>query len=176
MFVDIKHVNINACEQAIIKEFEHKGKQSSKRPGVRVRRHTSKWACDHQSMQTQQHTIIETCEHRSMRTSMQVNIGACDHQSKQTSEHVIIKAKTNVRRLSTKHVNIQASDHESIHAYEHLNTPIHIPPIYQSPQHSSTIVNTFKCTNVLLYDRFSLQVNRHFIIQECAYVRGYQTY
>ena len=26
MFVDIKHVNINACEQAIIKEFEHKGK------------------------------------------------------------------------------------------------------------------------------------------------------
>ena len=26
MFVDIKHVNINACEQAIIKEFEHKDK------------------------------------------------------------------------------------------------------------------------------------------------------
>ena len=26
MFVDIKHVNINACDRAIIKEFEHRGK------------------------------------------------------------------------------------------------------------------------------------------------------
>ena len=40
---------------------------------------------------------------------------------------------TNVKRLSAKHVNIQAGDHESIHAYEHLNTPVHIPQIYQSP-------------------------------------------
>ena len=85
------------------------------------------------------------------------------------------QSKSNVSRLPTKHVNIQACDYESIHAYEHLSIQVHIPLISQPSQHSSTIVNTFEHKNLLLHDHFSLRANRHFIIQVCVHVYGYQT-
>ena len=72
-------------------------------------------------------------------------------------------------------MNLQACDHESIQNCEQLSTQVNVPLISQSPQHLSTILKTFERTNVQIQDHFSLQAYRHFIIQMCSHVCGYQT-
>ena len=63
----------------------------------------------------------------------------------------------------------------NVHAHEYLRIQVHIPEIYQSPLHSSKIVEVFERTNVQLHDHLSLQAYKHISIQECAHVYGYHT-
>ena len=131
-------------------------------------KHVDMRAYDYWNMWTEKHVNIKSNEHRSMSSSKQVIMWAFYYQSNNKYEWVINKACEQITMWSW----LLACSHRSIHAYENLSNQVHILLTSQSPQHSSTIVNAFRGTNVHLHDHFSLRTNRHFIIRLCANVCG----
>ena len=68
-----------------------------------------------------------------------------------------------------KHVTAKTYKHLIMRAYKNLTTHTSKP----KPQHLSTIIKAFDCTNVQLHDPFSLKTCRHIIIQVFPHVCGY---
>ena len=70
MFVDIKHLNVNACEHAIRKHLN-----------IGVGNHQSVQVYEHESTQASGLMIIKAGRHWNIRSSKPVNKEASEHQS-----------------------------------------------------------------------------------------------